>query len=310
MLSGSSVVKLLGNHVFASGNSTSYLFNTSDASGSVQVGGHYSVIGASSTIPYKTKAGISINGYTSVHDEVLQVITGTASIAPSTTYALIIPAGATTFTVTLPNPTELSHGRKLRVKYTGPTYKTDLTLARFSGTTIDYKSSNITLKWNDSYELGAYTDGTPSSGWLILASHLGAGSSPAATRTILTLHKAYLEAINAEVTGGGDVFRTAEHDNSGAAYFRCVVATTDITENVRVRLYNSTVGAVELDVGQFYLESSSLALVELVSPNLNTLGGSNWPPADGDIFTVTVDGDNGGNTSPKALYSAELVFEP
>lgn len=311
MLSGSSVVKLLGNHVFASGNSTSYLFNTSDASGSVQVGGSYSLIGASSTIPYKTKAGIAVNGYTLVRDEALQIITGTASIAPSTTFALIIPAGATTFTVTLPNPTELSHGRKLRVKYTGPTYKTPLTLARFSGTTIDYKASNLTLEWNDGYEFAAYTDGTPASGWLILHGYSegwgGGSGSPA--RTVLVLHKAKLEAINAEEEGGGGVFRTSEHDNSGSAYFRCVLRTTDVGEPARVRLYKNGT-AIELAAAQTYLDSNSLSTVELISTDLNALGGAGWPPADGDVFNVTFDGGGGGDTFQKFLYSAELVFEP
>ena len=310
-LSGSSVVKLLGNHVFASGAGTSYLFNTTDASGEVQIGGHYSLIGASSSVPYRTKAGVSVNGYTSVHDERMQLITGTASIDPSTTFALIIPSSATTFTVTLPNPTELSHGRKLRVKYTGPTHKTPLTLARYSGTTIDYRASDITLAWNDAYEFAAYTDGTPASGWLILAAYSEGGGGGTSDRTSIPLAKAMASTINSGTICGGGVFKSAEHDLSGGrkAYFRAIINTADWSETARAILALNG-SNVDLTPTTDYLETTSSSWTVVESDDLNSLGGANWPPSDNDVFEVVLSSGDISGTYEKKLLSAELVFEP
>jgi len=310
MLAGSSVVKLLGNHVFSSGANTTYLFNTSDATGSVQIGGAYNLIGATASIPYRTAAGITVNGYTSVHDEVLEVITGTATIAASTTLAIIIPPSATTFTVTLPDPTGWTHGRPLTVKYTGPTYKTPLTLARPSGKQIDYKSSNITLEWNDSYVFFPY-----SNGWLIRAGYSenwgGGGGGGLPDYTFIPLSKTLGYTTNAPITIGGGVFKSAEHDLTGGrkAYFRAIIRTTDITEMAKVQLYTNG-GAVELQAAQDYLDTASTAWVVLESADLNALAGANWPPADGDIFDVVLDSGHISDGSAKYSISAELVFEP
>lgn len=156
------LLKLLGTNILGAGASTDYLFGCSSGAGEVQVGGPYDLIGALS--PYKTEAGISINGYYSARDERLQVITGTATIDADTTLAIIVPPDATPFTVTLPDPTGWRNGRKLRVKFTGPTYKQDLDLN--PATELDYSSLNYTLEWNDALHLAAYDDR-----WIILSKH-------------------------------------------------------------------------------------------------------------------------------------------
>lgn len=300
---------LEGDHRFSAGSNTTYLFGCSAGAGTVTVQGPYTLDAPATKSLYKVQSGITLSGATHALEDVVETITGTATVSRNTTLALIVPASGTTFTVTLPDPDGYSRGRGLTVKHAGTSNTQDLTLARHSGGTIDGAASNRTLKHNDVLEL--MPDGAGE--WQIRSSHLGTTpTGGGATYSVLTLHKAYTEAINAEIQCGGGVFRTAEHDNSGSAKFRCVLYTTDVTEGATVRLYLNG-SAVELAVGDFFLETFSTSLTELTSSDLNALGGSNWPPSDGDLLTVSIDGSStgsGGDTSVKAIYSAELLFEP
>lgn len=300
---------LEGEHRFSAGSNTNYLFGCSAGAGTVTVQGPYTLDAPATKSLYKVQSGITLSGATHALEDVVETITGTATVSRNTTLALIVPASGSTFTVTLPDPDGYSRGRGLTVKHAGTTNTQDITLARHSGGTIDGAASNRTLKHNDVLEL--MPDGAGE--WQIRSSHLGTTpTGGGATYSVLTLHKAYTEAINAEIQCGGGVFRTAEHDNSGSAKFRCVLYTTDVTEGATVRLYLNG-SAVELAVGDFFLETFSTSLTELTSSDLNALGGSNWPPSDGDLLTVSIDGSStgsGGDTSVKAIYSAELLFEP
>lgn len=300
---------LEGEHRFSAGANTTYLFGCSAGAGTVTVQGSYTLDAPATKSLYKVQSGITLSGATHALEDVVETITGTATVSRNTTLALIVPASGTTFTVTLPDPDGYSRGRGLTVKHAGTTNTQDLTLARHSGGTIDGAASNRTLKHNDVLEL--MPDGAGE--WQVRSSHLGTTpTGGGATYSVLTLHKAYTEAINAEIQCGGGVFRSAEHDNSGSAKFRCVLYTTDVTEGATVRLYLNG-SAVELAVGDFFLETFSTSLTELTSSDLNALGGSNWPPSDGDLLTVSIDGSSagsGGDTSVKAIYSAELLFEP
>ncbi len=293
---------------FSAGANTVYLFGCSTGAGTVTARGDYSLDAPATKSVYKVASGITLNGEVLARDEAVQVITGTATVSRNTTLALIVPSSGSTFTVTLYDPDGYSTGRPLTIKHAGTSNTQDLTLAPHSGGSIDDDTGNRTLAHNDSLVL------MPRAGeWLVRASHLGTTpTGGGATYSVLTLHKAYTEAINAEVQCGGGVFRTAEHDNSGAAYFRCVLYTTDVTEGATVRLYLNG-SQVELAVGDYFLESFSTSQVELTSTDLNALGGANWPPSNGDLLNVTFDGSSGGSggdTSVKALYSAELLFVP
>lgn len=159
-----STVALGGSHKFQMDANSSFLFNTA-TTGNVVTFEDYT-LDTLYTTRYQTAAGITYDGYTVTRPERVQTITGTATIAASTTLALVIPASAATFTVTMPAPTGWREERRLRVKYTGVTHQQDLTLAAHAalGTDYDAAYNSATFKWNDSYEFAGHDDK-----WIILS---------------------------------------------------------------------------------------------------------------------------------------------
>lgn len=159
------LLKLLGNHVFGAYADCVHLFSGSVGAGEVQIGGTYDLIGVVS--PYKTASDITINGYYVARDERVQIITTDTTISADTTLAIVTPPDATVFTITLPNATGWTNGRKLRIKYYSDTFKQNLNLDPFSGQTIDYSASTRTFSDNHAYHFAAAPGG-----WMILSSHL------------------------------------------------------------------------------------------------------------------------------------------
>jgi len=302
-LEGASTLKLLGSHVFASGPNTAYLFNTT-STGDVQIGGHYSVIGATASAGYRVKSGVTINGYTAVHDEVLEVITGATTIVASTTLAIIIPTDTSPFTVTLPDPTEWSHGRRLCVKYTGPTFKQELTLARPSGKTIDYRSSNKTLAWNDAYELVAYADG-----WIIRSGYSddwsGGGGGGGVTRIVIYAGNGGNGDV--AVTGSqtrsaiGGYWDSSEHNLSGGGVAKLRMIILDgFLEAVDFGCYTPTATVLAAT------SSSGSGTIEVYEVDVTSaMSGL----TDGDYFQAWIQSFSAQNLT-KVLYYAEIVITP
>lgn len=182
----------------------------------------------------KIDSGITYAGTTTTRPEVVELITGTASVAKATTLALVIPASASTFVVTVPDCTGWKEDRKLVVKYAGVTYKPGLTLRPAS--TIDNAATDIAFAWNDSYMMAA-----SGGGWLILASHTtggGSGGGSAYTRIVLLNTEASALGARYDACARG-YFAAAEHDLTGGrtAKLRASVWRNDTGVDVDCHLY-------------------------------------------------------------------------
>lgn len=182
----------------------------------------------------KIDSGITYAGTTTTRPEVVELITGTATIAKATTLALVIPASASTFAVTVPDCTGWKEDRKLVVKYAGVTHKPGLTLRPYS--TIDNAATDIAFAWNDSYMMAA-----SGGGWLILASHTtggGSGGGSAYTRIVLLNTEASALGARYDACARG-YFAAAEHDLTGGrtAKLRASVWRNDTGVDVDCHLY-------------------------------------------------------------------------
>ena len=146
---------------------------------------------------------------------------------------------------------------------------------------------------------------------LVITGAAGGGGGSSAYTTIV-LHKTITHTINSIEEGCAGVFHAAEHDLTGGrkAYFRAVLRTNDVFEDARVSMQVAGMSA-DLQYGSVtYLATNSTAFVEVVSDDLNAMGGAAWPPADGDVIQVAFGYFNGSHTQDKYLLSAELVFTP
>jgi len=289
---------------------TLHVKKTGAGTGSVVVRGPF-VYRSASAAALQIDAGLTYNGLAVTRPERVEVVTGTATIAKDTTLAVVIPSSASTFTVTLPAATGWQPDRQLTVKYSGGTHKQDLTLAAPSSGAIDYDAGldTITLKWGD-----AWTFAARDSKWLTLSRYdttAGGGGGSSAYTTIV-LHKTITHTISSIEEGCAGVFHAAEHDLTGGrkAYFRAVMRTNYVYEDARVSMHVAGMSADLKYGGVTYLATNSTAYVEVVSDDLNAMGGAAWPPADGDVIKVAFGYFNGSHTQDKYLLSAELVFTP
>ena len=285
--------------VKAGANTTKHIEKTGAGTGTVNVQGPI-IYADSTSAALQIDSGITYNGETTTQPERVQLITTTATIAKDTTLAVVIPGSGSTFTVTMPNPTGFQPDRRLRVKYTGPTNKQDLSLAAHTsgGTDYDAAKNTITLKWNDAYDFAPR-----SSVWLILgqynANPSGGGGSPTYTYVPLVKGGFFTVGISSIFVGGGS-FKTAEHDLTGGRTIklRAQMWAEDPSVDAQLTLYDDT-GALLATLNT----SSGVAPTEVISADLSSSFGS-----DKSLIAYLVDANS---TVFKAnIVSAELVIGP
>jgi len=300
-IDGAQTVNLGANvRVKAGANTTKHIEKTGAGTGTVNVQGP--VIYADTTsAALQIDTGITYNGETTTQPERVQLITTTATIAKDTTLAIVIPGSGSTFTVTMPNPTGFQPDRRLRVKYTGPTNKQNLSLAAHTsgGTDYDTAKNTITFKWNDAYDFAPQ-----SSVWLILGQYNanpsgGGGGSPRYTYVPLVKGGFFTVGISSIFVGGGS-FKTAEHDLTGGRTIklRAQMWAEDPSVDSQLTLYDDT-GALIATLNT----SSGVAPTEVLSADLSSSFGS-----DKNLIAYLVDANS---TVFKAnIVSAELVVGP
>lgn len=303
-----------GEHKIACGPNTVYhIAKTGTGTASATVDGAFHYVDANAA-NLQVASNITYNGVTTSRSECVQLITTTATIADSTTLAIVIPGSASTFTITMASPTGWKSDRQLRIKYTGPTNKQDLTLVPASSGDIDYDTAydTTTLQWNDSYAFAAYSDH-----WVVLSKTTVASSGAGNTSTRIVFQ------AGAQVTGiqwagttyiGTAYWKASDHDLTGGrqVLFRVVGNMDTFGDEVRYVLSGTLGNVTEMLPAKDYVLINANSPAVADSDDLNT-GSHNVSWATDQIFTVYAytRTSGGGFTSATATgLSAELVVCP
>lgn len=317
-IDGAQTVNLGAVRVKAGANTTKHIEKTGAGTATVNVLGPTSYADATSAA-LQIDSGITYNGECLTTPERVQLITTTATIAKDTTLAIVTPASGSTFTVTMSNPAGFQPDRRLRVKYTGPTNKQDLTLAAHTsgGTDYDAAKDSITLKWNDAYDFAP-----SSSKWLILGQYNanpgGGGGGSTVTRVAVLAGAPITNIQWAGATYVGTAYwKAADHDLTGGRKVRLrVVGLMDGgfgSSEARVTLFGSALGQViSVQGGNDWVRLIQISAEYGESDDLNS-GSHNVNWATDQVFTVYASTTTyaGGFTSDtaQALF-VELVVEP
>jgi len=303
-----------GEHRLEAGANTIYhVEKTGAGTGVVNVNGAFHYANAD-TAKLQIASGLTYNGITTSRSECIQLITGTASIATTTTLAIVIPASGSTFTVTMPNPTGWKSDRQLRLKYTGPTNKQNLTLVPATSGDIDYDAAynTTTLQWNDSYTFAAYSDH-----WIVLSKKTTATAGAGNTSTRVVFQ------AGAQVTGiqwagntyiGTAYWKASDHDLTGGRQIilRVVGYMDSAGDELRYTLNGTLGGMTNLQGGNNYVMINAIAPAVSVSDNLNTGSHNvNWATDQIlDVYAVTRTSAGGFTSDTATGLSAELVVCP
>jgi len=191
---------------------------------------------------HRTNLGlIAYGGYGVSDDDVIQIVTGAATLSRQTTLAVVLPLSGASFTVTLASVVSETTGRKVTVVHAGPSFKQTITIAPFAGERIRGSLTGLTLQADNAFVFKAFDFGGVQDN--LVVGGFGFSVTAGAPTYAPLLHglKVTTLADTSEAVIGGGAWNASDHVGT-TVKLRVTGASTDGANAVEVRLYKLVAG--------------------------------------------------------------------